>query len=148
MYKISAISRDEYEQVIELWDSSVRETHNFVSETDIHFYKSNMVKYLNNVNLYAVRDDASQIIGFMGTSEDNIELLFVQPQQMKKGIGKFLINYAVNQLQIKKVDVNEQNAQAFRFYQKMGFCVENRSEYDSEGLLYPILHMRFQENSQ
>jgi putative acetyltransferase len=77
----------------------------------------------------------------MGTSENNIEMLFVHPEEMGKGIGKFLVNYAVNELKIKKVDVNEQNKQARKFYEKMGFCVVNHSALDNEGFPYPILHM-------
>jgi putative acetyltransferase len=81
----------------------------------------------------------------MGTSEDKIEMLFVSPNEMRKGIGTLLIKYAVNTLKINKVDVNEQNEQAAKFYQKMGFCVINRSELDNEGKPYPILHLALKE---
>jgi putative acetyltransferase len=141
MKQISTISFNEYNNIIELWESSVKATHDFILEKDIRFYKNIISKYLDNVNLYAVRDNVGKVIAFMGTSEDNIEMLFVHLNEMGKGIGKFLINYAINELKIKKVDVNEQNKQAIRFYEKMGFCVVNRSALDNEGFPYPILHM-------
>jgi putative acetyltransferase len=141
MKQISTVSVNEYDQVIELWESSVQVTHDFILEKDIVFYKNIINKYLENVNLYAVRNDAGKIIAFMGTYEDNIEMLFVHPKEMGKGMGKFLVNYAINELKIKKVDVNEQNKQARGFYEKIGFCVVNRSALDNEGFPYPILHM-------
>jgi putative acetyltransferase len=39
----------------------------------------------------------------------------------------------------------EQNEQAAKFYQKMGFYVINRSERDNEGKPYPILHLALKE---
>ena len=40
------------------------------------------------------------------------------------------------------VEVNEQNAQAVRFYHWMGFSVVGRSEVDSLGKPFPLLHLR------
>jgi putative acetyltransferase len=141
MKQISTISFNEYDQIIELWELSVKATHDFILEKDVVFYKKTLKKYFENVNLSAVRDNFGKILAFMGTSEDNIEMLFVHPAEMGKGIGNFLVNYAINELKIKKVDVNEQNKQARGFYEKMGFCVVNRSALDNEGFPYPILHM-------
>jgi putative acetyltransferase len=40
------------------------------------------------------------------------------------------------------VDVNEQNPAACRFYEACGFVVVGRSELDSTGRPFPLLHMR------
>ena len=40
------------------------------------------------------------------------------------------------------MDVNEQNAEARKFYEALGFTVEGRSALDDMGLPYPLLHMR------
>jgi putative acetyltransferase len=40
------------------------------------------------------------------------------------------------------VDVNEQNVGAVAFYRRIGFEVEGRSEVDSTGKPFPLLHMR------
>lgn len=44
-------------------------------------------------------------------------------------------------LEVKKVDVNEQNEQALGFYEHHGFKTIGRSELDASGKPYPILHM-------
>ncbi len=41
-----------------------------------------------------------------------------------------------------EIDVNEQNEQAVGFYLRMGFEVEERSELDSMGKSFPLIHMR------
>lgn len=56
-------------------------------------------------------------MGFMGVYETTLEMLFVDNQYQGKGIGKELLNYAIQRLGINKVDVNEQNIQAVGFYQ-------------------------------
>ena len=53
-----------------------------------------------------------------------------------------LVNYAIHQCGVNKVDVNEQNGQAVGFYQHMGFVTVSRSELDALGKPYPILSMQ------
>ena len=81
------------------------------------------------------------LVGFMGIANGNLEMLFVDNDCRGAGIGKQLVAYAVANLQVTKVDVNEQNTQAVGFYKYMGFNIVGRSELDGEGKEYPILHM-------
>jgi putative acetyltransferase len=71
-------------------------------------------------------------------------MLFVHPKEMRKGIGKSLVDYAIDELKIKKIDVNEQNKNAFKFYKKYGFIVYERTDKDSEEKNYPILKMQLE----
>ena len=75
----------------------------------------------------------------MGLSDELIEMLFVRPDQQGKGYGKRLMEYAVHQkITSTKVDVNEQNGQACRFYQHMGFQVAGRDETDPTGKAFTL----------
>ena len=78
----------------------------------------------------------------MGIAEGNLEMLFIDNKYRGAGIGKKLITYAIDNLQVTKVDVNEQNVQAVDFYEYMGFNIYKRSNLDGEGKEYPILHMQ------
>ena len=64
------------------------------------------------------------------------------PRLMEIWERKKLITYAIDNLQVTKVDVNEQNNQAVGFYKHIGFNTYKRSDLDGEGKEYPILHMR------
>lgn len=79
----------------------------------------------------------------MGVHDSKIEMLFVDSNNRSNGIGKKLINYAINDLNAKFVDVNEQNTQGVGFYKHMGFDTFKRSEFDDHRNPFPILHMKF-----
>lgn len=135
----------DYIKIIKVWEASVRATHHFLTEEDIRDYKSLIFnEYLHQVDLYCIANDG-QIIAFMGLNEDMIQMLFVHPDARGKGFGKKLIQYAIEEKNATKVDVNEQNEQAVGFYERLGFSVLERSDYDASGKPYPILSMELQE---
>nr|WP_313582182.1 GNAT family N-acetyltransferase [Lacrimispora sp.] len=84
--------------------------------------------------------------GFLGAADDKVEMLFIHVKARGKGIGKKLICYAVDNLDVKYVDVNEQNDQGIGFYKHMGFHVINRSELDEQGRPFPILHLKLSDD--
>lgn len=132
----------EYGALTALWEASVRATHHFLTEEDILFYKPLVLnEYLKAVRLFCSRDAHHRIRGFLGTSEEKIEMLFIDPALRGQGIGKELLHYAIHTLGIRKVDVNEQNEQAVGFYKRFGFNVIGRTAEDSMGKPYPILMM-------
>ncbi|WP_110955429.1 GNAT family N-acetyltransferase [Anaerosinus massiliensis] len=133
---------NDYEALIHIWESSVRATHDFLKEEDLQFYKPLILnEYFYQVKLFCHKNSNCEITGFMGIAEDKLEMLFIHPVSRGNGIGKALLNYAIEQEKVKLVDVNEQNAQAVEFYKHMGFSVVNRSEFDGAGKHYSILHM-------
>lgn len=131
----------DYKALTTLWETSVRATHHFLKEDDILYYRPLIFnEYLGAVNLF-YKKDGNHITGFLGTSGNKIEMLFIDPAYRGKGIGRELLIYAVTCLGCEKVDVNEQNDQAIGFYLRFGFEVTGRSEVDSMGRPYPILIM-------
>lgn len=131
---------DEYPLLLDLWEASVRATHDFLNEGDVEFYRPLVATYLPLLKVYCAADD-SGIKGFIATGEEMIQALFVHPDARGKGVGKLLMDHAVNSLNIARVDVNEQNQQAVGFYERLGFRVIGRSEIDGAGKPYPILNM-------
>jgi putative acetyltransferase len=133
---------DDYEELLAVWERSVRATHDFVSEADIQFFKPLIFnEYFKMMTLFCEKDEEQKLKGFIGIVDDKLEMLFIDPAERGKGIGKKLLIYAITKQKIKKVDVNEQNDQAVGFYKHMGFVVISRSAVDSLGKEYPILSM-------
>ncbi|MEM6719257.1 MAG: GNAT family N-acetyltransferase [Bacteroidota bacterium] len=146
-HSIDTIHNSEYEEVVAIWEASVRATHDFLKEEDIQYFKPLILNtYLDAVDLQCIRNEQKEIIGFLGVAEHNLEMLFIRPDYIGKSIGKSLLNYAIQHMKVTKVDVNEQNEQALGFYQHFGFHVVSRSELDASGKPYPILHMELKTN--
>ena len=142
MTGIYKASKDEHEEITNVWYSSVRATHHFISEEYLNYLKPLIRnEYLSNVQLFTLKDAQGVILGFIGVDEDNVEMLFIHPAAIGKGYGKKLLEFAITELRINKVDVNEQNIAAISFYEHMGFKSIGRSSVDGLGKPYPIIHM-------
>ena len=132
----------EYLKLIEIWEASVRATHDFLVEEDLQELKPLILEqYFDAVDLRCAKNRYGEIQGFCGVHEGNIEMLFISPDARGKGIGSALVDYALKKQAASKVDVNEQNEQALGFYQHLGFKVIARSPVDGQGKPYPLLHM-------
>ncbi|MDR2918149.1 MAG: GNAT family N-acetyltransferase [Tannerella sp.] len=142
---IRKANRNDYDAIMHVWESAVKATHDFLADEDFLYFKEKIpTDYLPAVELYVLTEE--EIKGFVGVSGDMLEMLFIHAGSRGKGYGKTLLQYALDHLQITKVDVNEQNTQAVGFYEKMGFKQIDRSEKDAMGKDYPILHFRFAGN--
>lgn len=140
---ISPVQAEDFPRIVEVWEASVRATHDFVTEADIEFFRPLVRDGLPQVSqLACVRDENGLPAGFIGVENGKIEMLFIHPSARGMGAGKQLLTYAVNELGATTLDVNEQNPQAVGFYLHMGFQVVGRSEVDGTGKPYPLLHMR------
>lgn len=104
---IQIATKEDFPILIEIWERSVRATHHFLPESEIKELKSLILnEYFQHVLLHQYIQD-NQIIGFIGTSPDNIEMLFIEPDFRGQGIGKALTLFVIEKLNIQKVDVNE-----------------------------------------
>ena len=130
--------REEWSALIAIWEKAVGETHGFLAPEDFAQIKSQIPQYFGAVELY-VWEDGGITTGFVGLAGDMVEMLFVA--ERGKGIGRALLDFAVAEKGARRLDVNEQNTQARGFYEKYGFTVAGRSELDTGGRPYPLLHM-------
>ncbi|QGY40124.1 acetyltransferase [Pseudodesulfovibrio cashew] len=145
--QILPASKNDYPEILDVWEASVRATHDFLTEEAILYFKPLILNtFLDAVELLCARDERGAILGFMGVAEESIEMLFIAPDSRGTGIGKALLSYGIEELKATRVDVNEQNPQALEFYEHMGFEVVGRSERDGMGKPYPLLHMKLRDN--
>jgi putative acetyltransferase len=140
---VSEIRPDEYDRAAELWEASVRATHDFVTEADLEVFRPLVRASFGEIaQLAGLRNDDGLLIGFIGVEDGNVEMLFLDPAYRGQGGGSLLLDHAFAHFAATSVDVNEQNPQAIGFYEHHGFVQVCRSETDSTGKPYPILHLR------
>lgn len=130
-------------QLFEVWDKSVRETHLFLSDSEIKDISRYIPQALSSIaHLIVAFNVENNPVAFMGIEDRKLEMLFVSPGYRGKGLGKQLIHYGIENYSINELGVNEQNPQAKAFYEHMGFQVYKRTDTDEQGNPYPILYMR------
>ena len=140
--KIKALDQETENKLLVIWESSVRATHNFLSDPEINNIKKYVPHALRRVSHLIVAYDENEPVAFMGINDRKLEMLFVDANQRGNGIGKALITYGIHNLDINELAVNEQNPGARGFYEHMGFKAVERSEFDDQGNPYPILIMK------
>ena len=140
MVTIVKCVRNDYPALCDIWERSVRATHDLLTEESVQEIKASLIPdYFPAVSLYAALDDGT-MTGFIGLSGDRIEMLFVDSGCRSRGYGSLLIDFARSR-GASKVDVNEQNPQALEFYLARGFRVISRDDTDGDGRPYPVLHL-------
>jgi putative acetyltransferase len=141
--EITPYQESDHDILVDIWYRAVCCTHTFLTDSDIRFYR-NIVQngVLREVEIWVKRNESKKPTGFIGLSGTKIEMLFVDPEYHGMRIGSRLIKHAQ---QLKgstlQVDVNEQNSGACAFYKRFGFVQIGRSELDSSGKPFPLLHL-------
>lgn len=131
------------ENLLEVWESSVKATHLFLSHDEINAIKQYVPQALKEIpTLVIAENEAGKPVGFMGIANQMLEMLFVSNESRGQGIGKQLLQYGIEKCSIAELAVNEQNPLAKGFYEYMGFEVYKRTELDEQGNPYPLLYMK------
>jgi putative acetyltransferase len=145
MMTIRPAATSEGDHLVAIWLRSVRATHAFLTEDDIQELLPFVRAELNDpvgLDLWVLLDDHDVPVGFAGLAGAEVAALFLDPDHRRRGGGRLLIEHAQRLHGRLSVDVNEQNPEAVRFYEAMGFEIVGRSPDDGAGRPFPILHMR------
>ena len=131
------------DRLLNVWESSVKATHLFLSREEIENIKRYVPQALRAVkHLLVAENEAGDPVAFAGIDGQKLEMLFVCAEYRGRGIGRRLLQYAVEKYAVNELAVNEQNPQAAGFYEHMGFRVYKRSDTDEQGNAYPLLYMK------
>ncbi|MGX7202954.1 GNAT family N-acetyltransferase [Enterococcus plantarum] len=134
-------TENEYNQLVEIWERSVKQTHDFLDIEDFKTIRKELPTYFPHLDV-CVWTEGDKIIGFSGVDGNKLEMLFLDPLHIGKGYGKQVMTNLLKMKDIQLIDVNEQNQSAKAFYHVMGFEEYARSEVDDAGRPYPILHLQ------
>ncbi|MCZ8491352.1 GNAT family N-acetyltransferase [Lactococcus lactis] len=144
MNEISKVKRSQVliEKLVNLWENSVKASHLFLSNKEIEEIKKYVPQALREIEHLIVETDKTENpIAFMGIYKNKLEILFISPAHMKTGLGRKLIEEAIENYSVNELVVNEQNPKAKGFYEHLGFRVYKRNPIDEQGNQYPILFM-------
>jgi putative acetyltransferase len=131
------------DNLLDIWLRSVRATHTFLTERDVQALLPEVRDVaLVDLELWVLCSENNRPIGFLGLSGSKVEALFLVPECLRLGGGRMLLDHARRLKGPLTADVNEQNSQAIRFYKACGFRITGRSDVDSQGRPFPLLHMR------
>ena len=140
--EVNQRTQDLIQQLLIVWEKSVRETHLFLSDAEIKSIKNYIPQALEEVaHLIIANDEEGHPVAFMGIENEVLEMLFITPEQRGKGLGKDLLSLGIEKYGVKELTVNEQNPQAKGFYEHFGFEVYKRTDRDEQGDPYPLLYM-------
>ncbi|GKV80630.1 acetyltransferase [Pectobacterium carotovorum] len=146
MFKTRPSVKQDTQCIMEIWCKAVDTTHHFLAIKDRLSIEKELALFLPTVELTLACESEGKPVGFMYLHDGHMEALFIDPDYHGQGIGKALVKTALSQYSRLTTDVNEQNTQAVGFYERIGFERTGRSEIDSQGRPYPLIHLRFRQN--
>jgi putative acetyltransferase len=140
--KIKNTSFEEHQKLLHIWEECVATVSDIFTVHQLDQIRTLYFQhhYFEHLQLYHIEID-SVIAGSVGLANDKIELLFVTPQFRHQGVASKLLQHALD-MGAHYTDVYENNQYGLEFYLKRGFEKIARSEVDSEGNPYPILHLK------
>ena len=133
-------TQQDYPIILDIWEKSVTQTHDFLSAHDLKFYKKTLPDNLDTVDLLLWFND-TQIVGFSGTQGEELVMLFLDPDFIGQKYGHDILTWLVHHANITMIDVNAQNKHAKKFYLDHGFTIASTDHFDGFGKPYPIDHL-------
>lgn len=92
------------EKLLQIWESSVRATHLFLSDVEINNIKHYVPQALNGVPVLIVAEnDNGSPVGFMGIAEQMQEMLFISNENRGHGTGKQLLQYGIEKYSVSNL---------------------------------------------
>ena len=125
--------------LINIFDKSLRTTDDLSDEDWASLYKNLMSFSYPTYDTYVFELDGKIVAYISYWAEKRlIKMLYVLPEYMNKGIGGKLIKYVIDAYSEEMtIEVKPTNEVALHLYQKFGFEIFSKEEYDTSGIYYP-----------
>ena len=97
-------------ELLGVWERSVRATHLFLSDGEVRSIREYVPQALLGVaHLLVAKDEAGAPAAFMGVEDGALEMLFIDPEERGKGLGRRLLRLGIESYGVRRLAVNEQN---------------------------------------
>lgn len=131
---IRNLNSTDIDNIMDIWIKSTIKAHYFISEE----YWQNNYNIVKNIYIPMsdtfVYEDTEGIKGFISIiNNEFIGALFVDVDFQSNGIGKNLINYAMNKYNELKLAVYKENKTSVEFYKNRGFKIIKEQINDDSG---------------
>lgn len=141
-FRIRRATSADRDVLVDIWWRSALATHRFLATSELEALLPDVrAMRLENLDTWVLCDQGSTAIGFLVMNGRDVEALFIVPEWLRQGGGRLLLAHARALAGSLTVQVNEQNRDALKFYLAHGFAIVGRSETDSAGRPYPLLHL-------
>ena len=137
---IRSLENKDIDKVMDIWLKSTIKAHDFISK---EYWENNYndVKniYIPMANTF-IYEDKEVIKGFISViNNEFIGALFVDIDYQGNGIGKALINHAMNKYKKLNLAVYKDNKKSVEFYLKNGFTIIKEQLNDDCGYIEYIM---------
>lgn len=140
--EIRPFRAEDTERLVAIWLEASRFAHGFLGEERLQL-QSEQVRdiYLHQAENWVIIDNGEPA-GFIGLMDQFIGGLFIDPHVHGKGLGRQVLDHALQLKKSLELEVYALNTQAHNFYLRNSFIETAREPVDAEGLPFAVIHMR------
>jgi putative acetyltransferase len=139
---------EDIQRILSIWEKAVRGSHFFLTEADVIKIRADLLRDLPTYigSIWVFEDGEGAFSGFIRITPDDrricgrgrVEMLFVEPESQRKGVGAALLNFAKDRFDSLELEVNQDNPSAEKFYLSQGFVFLEKLPLDLEGRPFPL----------
>ena len=118
---IRAYRTEDTDAVVSVWRAATALAHPFLADAFVTQEADNLRNIYVHIAETWVLEEDGEPVGFIALIGDEIAGLFLQPSCHGRGLGRALVDHAVDLRGPLRVEVFERNAIGRRFYERYGF---------------------------
>src|SRR5690554_4661716 len=121
MTSIRRATEADLDALTDLWERSARSSHGFLADEDFAEARPYVRDHLlPSMDVQVAYDPDGRALGFVGSRDEHVEMLYVEPSAHGRGLGTRLLSL-VGDAGPRSVEVYAGNAVGLRFYESHGF---------------------------
>ena len=129
-------------RLLDIWRAASEIGHPFFSREQLDEQQQLVGDvYLPQAETWVALSDAKPV-GFIGLLDDFVGGLFVAPESHGTGVGRRLVEHALERHGALELDVYALNAGALSFYRRLGFVEISRRPRDDNDLPLEVVQLR------